>query len=653
MSTEVEVGLIPRGRQPYSQIAYSALSRETIEAALTDYIKATFPEQRDFVESAGFSIVTREIAYVADLLSYRADYLANNNYLPSATNLRALDNLLSLIGYQRSSVQPAATDVLIVPQNVVGNPADPINSALTVRVPAKTAITGVGKDGTNVSFELFAAASNIFDDIVVPAGAANVTAYAVEGVSKTLTVISNGNRFQQIFLSDIDVIQDTVRINTGMYDPTDPSLGLVYNPNLPQWERVSYVVIHGKENVFELRLRPDGTTVLSFGDGTFGNVVPAGQSIIINYRTGGGDTGNVLPQALNASGNFPIYQGGLRTPNTVGCAMTNITRGVGGRDEEGIEEAKFLAPLVYQTQQRAVKDIDFTALALNNPKVFKAIAVSRQDIVLDSFEDPATWNFPLAGTQPYTISIDIHRMDLRTTKNYNANVRLTKNSYTNASELIIEINKALGWTYSVDSLAFYPTVLNQQFIGHFDLSIEGYIEFWIQTGSYQSRVTVNGGANALLPLLKIGSGEFGRVDANYVDVHVLTYADDGNVAVPNAALVNEMRTYFDKYKEIQTEVSIRRGFIQRVDIRGNVYLDKTADPIQIKAQVQDAINALFDAKSRELGEPFYVSKLYQVIEEINGVAYTDEFAPAQNVFTDNMTLLQLGNLSITFYVAKK
>ena len=653
MSTEVEVGLIPRGRKAYSQVEYSALSRETIEAALTDYIKANFPEQRDYVESSGFLIVTREIAYVADLLSYRADYLANNSYLPTATNLRALDNLLSLIGYRRSSVQPAVTEVVIVPQQTIGNPNDPAEASFTVRIPSKTAIQGVGKGGTPVAFELFAGSTNIFDDIEIMAGQANVVAYAVEGVSKTVTVKSNGQRFQQVYLADLEVIQDTMRVNAGVYDPTDPGLGSTYNPNLPQWESVDYLVTHQKENIYEIRLKPDGTTVLSFGDGSFGNIIPAGQDIIINYRTGGGDNGNVLPQGLNGSGNFPIYNGGLRTPNSIGCAMTNITRGVGGRDEEGIEEAKFLAPLVYQTQQRAVKDIDFTALALNHPKVFKCISISRQEILLDSFEDPASWEFPLAATQPYTISLDVHRLDLRTTKNYSANIRLTKTSYTNPSELIIELNKALGWTYDSDSLAFRPTVLNSQFIGHFDLSIEGYIEFWIATGSYQSRVTVKGGANSVLSAVRIPSGDFGRVDSNYVDLHILTYADDGSVAVPNAALVSELRTYFDKYKEIQTEVSVRRGFIQRVDITGNIYIDKTADPIQIKSKAQDAINALFDPATRDLGESFYVSKVYEAIEAISGVAYTDQFSPSQNVFPSNSTLLQLGNLNIVFYEAKK
>ena len=652
MSTELEIGLIPRGRKAFSQMDYSALDRDTIEAALIDYVKANFPAQRDFVESAGFSIITREIAYVADLLSYRADYLANNNYLPCATNLRALDNLLALIGYTRSSVQPAVTDVVIVPQQTIGNPLIPAEAAFTVRIPARTAIKGVGKAGDPVTFELFAGSANLFDDIEIPAGSANVTAFAVEGVSKTVSVKSNGQRFQQVFLPDLNIIQDSLRINAGVYDPTDSGSGTIYNPNLPEWERVDYVVIHRQENIFEVRLRPDGMTMISFGDGTFGNVIPKDQDIIINYRQGGGENGNVLPQSLNGNGNFPIYNGGLRTPNSISCAMTNVSRGVGGRDEESIEEAKFLAPLVYQAQGRAVKDIDFTALALKNSKVAKAVAVSRRDIIIDSFEDPTTWNFPLAATQPYTISLDVHRLDTRTSQNYSANVTVPKVSYTDPSALIIDLNAQLGWTYDQDSLAFRPTELNKQFIGRFDLSVQGFIEFLIDPGTYQARVTINESGNGLLPILMIPSGSFGRVDANYVDLHILTYADDGNVATPNAALVNELRSYFTQFQEIQTEVVVRRGFIQRVDINGDVFLDSTADPVAVKLQVDAAIKGLFAASSRELGEPFYVSKLFEAIEKVNGVAYVDEFTPAQNVFPDSRTLLQLGSVSVTFYEAK-
>ncbi len=116
-----------------------------------------------------------------------------------------------------------------------------------------------------------------------------------------------------------------------------------------------------------------------------------------------------------------------------------------------------------------------------------------------------------------------------------------------------------------------------------------------------------------MPIVKIPYGGRGRVDANYIDLYVLSFAEDGTVAVPNAALSNELRTYFTKYQEINTEVTVRRGFLLRVDITGNVYLDPAADVIQVKAKVNDAVKGLFRADVRELGEPFYISKLLDLL----------------------------------------
>lgn len=653
MTTEIEVGLVPRGRKTFAQIDYSALDRETIEQALTDYVVATFPEQQDVTQATGFAIVRRMIAYVADLLSYRADYLANNNFLPTCTNLRALDNLLSLIGYTRSGVQPAATDVAIIPQVTVGDTTVPANSGLTIRIPARTTITGTGKLGTPVTFELFAGANNIFDPIEIPTGAASVTAYAVEGQSKTVRVKSTGERFLKVVLPDLNVILDTVRINIGVYDPTDPSSGSEYSPNLPEWEKVDFVVVHGTENIYESRIGSDGLTALIFGDGTFGNIPSKDLDVVINYRTGGGDNGNVPAENLKGNGAFSIYDGGLRTPNTMKCTLLNITRGVGGRDEESIEEAKFLAPLVYQAQNRAVKDIDYTALALKHPKVSKAVAVSRQDIVIDAYQDFPAYNFPLAATQAYTLALEIHRLDSRSTQPYYANIRPPAVTYTSIDQLIIDLNLQLGWTYDPVSLAFHETTFGQGFIARFDKSLDNVIELWIKTGDYQARATLKDSGNSILPIIGIPVGTYGRVDANYVDINILSYAEDGNVAVPNAAVMNELRTYFTQYQELQTQVTIRRGFIQLVDISCNLFIDKSADPVRVKLAVNDAINGLFKADSLDLGESLPVSRIIAAIEGVEGVAYVDEFTPAQNVFPDKTTLLQLGNVSIPIYEARQ
>jgi len=652
MTTEVEAGLLPKTRLALRQIDYSALDRETVERALDDFVRATFPEQRDFLPATGYKIIQRMISYVMDLLSYRADYLTNNNYLPTCTNLRALDNLLALIGYQRAGPQPARTDIVIVPQEVVGTAGDP-NDQKIIRIPARTVISGTGADGLPTTFELFASATNLFSEIEIGPGQNNVRAFGLEGESKTVITKSTGQKFQQVVLPDLNVIAESVRINIGTFDTTNPNVGTEYEPALDVWERVSFLVLHGAEDVYEVRRLTDGLASIQWGDGNFGSVPSKDQDIIINYRVGGGNNGNVLPEALRGNGNFSVYQGGLRSPDSMKVTMVNVSRGAGGRTEETLDEAKFLAPLVYQAQQRAVKDIDYTAFALRSPLVAKAVAVSRQQIVVDSFEDSLEYEFPLAETQPYTLKLQIHRLDLRQTQTYTANLTVPLVSYTSVDALLIALNEALGWEYNADSLAFQETVPGEGFIAYFDKSVEGFIELWINTGNYQARATLLESGNSLLPIMKIGFGSYGRVDANYIDIYMLAFAEDGNIITPTPAIADELRTYFEEVKELQTVVTIRRGFIQRVNINADVYLERSADPQQVKFLVDQAIQEIFSSETRELGEPLYVSKVYEAIEAVEGVAYLDQFIPAQNVVPDKQTLLQLGTVDIPFFEAQR
>lgn len=652
MTTEIELGLLPRTRETFRQIDYSSLDRDTIERALDDFVRANFPEQRDFIRSTGYKIGQRQIAYVTDLLSYRVDYLANNNLLPTTTNLRAFDNLVSLIGYQRSAGVAAVVDIVIVPQETVGTVDDPSDQR-QVRIPATTQITGTGALGLPVVFELFASARDLFSDIIILPGTNNVRAFGVEGLSKSIQVTSNGNRFQEILLPDIDIILDTVRINVGTFDPSSPTIGSLYEPNLPLWERVSFLVLHSTEDVFESRRRTDGLTLVQFGDGNFGNIPPKGQDIIINYRVGGGANGNVLPESLRSTSTFPVFNGGIRSPDGMKVTLTNVNRGAGGRDEETLEEGKFLAPLIFQAQERAVKDIDFTAFALKSPLVSKALAASRQEILIDSFEDSDTYNFPLAETQPFTLKLQVHRLDLRRTNTFTANINVPRTSYTILDEMIIDLNDQLGWEYNEESLAFQEKVAGEGFIARFDKSVEGFLVLIVNTLDYQARVTLLESGNSLIPIVNINFGGYGRVDINAIDVYVLSFSEDGNVVVPNAAIVDELRTLFETLKELQTDVVIRRGFIDRVDVRAHVFVDRSADPQRVRAKVDEAIQDVFGAEKRELGAPLFVSKFYEAIEAVEGVAYVDQFEPAQNIFPNQFTLLQLGDVDITFFEARR
>jgi uncharacterized phage protein gp47/JayE len=86
------------GRQP--RIDYVTKDYEGFKQGMLNQIPLLLPDWTDRSE-ADFGVVLIElVAYVADVLSYYQDRVANEAFLPTATQRRSVTQLLRLIGYQ-------------------------------------------------------------------------------------------------------------------------------------------------------------------------------------------------------------------------------------------------------------------------------------------------------------------------------------------------------------------------------------------------------------------------------------------------------------------------------------------------------------------------------------------------------------------------
>jgi predicted phage baseplate assembly protein len=102
-----------------------------------------------------------------------------------------------------------------------------------------------------------------------------------------------------------------------------------------------------------------------FGDGRHGRIPPAnplnptGNIVARAYRYGGGKAGNVGAGAVTT---LQTFAAGV-------SSVTNLRPGVGGADEETVDEAKRRAPAILKARDRAVTAEDFETLALATPLV--------------------------------------------------------------------------------------------------------------------------------------------------------------------------------------------------------------------------------------------------------------------------------------------
>lgn len=103
-----------------------------------------------------------------------------------------------------------------------------------------------------------------------------------------------------------------------------------------------------------------GESVVQFGDNVFGAQIPTEALILVTYRVGGGQAGNVGLNTINTSITGLIQS--LNSPVTV-TIKNQTSAGQGGRDAETLEEARTMIPYYVRANDRAVTLDDYQTIA--------------------------------------------------------------------------------------------------------------------------------------------------------------------------------------------------------------------------------------------------------------------------------------------------
>lgn len=92
----------------FQQVNFAAWDYNTIKQSLVDYLKIYRPEDfSDFIESSEFIAVLEIFAYVGELLAYRVDMNAHENFMSTATRKESVLRLAKLLSYNPSRNIPA------------------------------------------------------------------------------------------------------------------------------------------------------------------------------------------------------------------------------------------------------------------------------------------------------------------------------------------------------------------------------------------------------------------------------------------------------------------------------------------------------------------------------------------------------------------
>lgn len=97
-----------RAHEMFTQVNFNAFDFNTIKQSLLDYMKLYYPEDfNDYIESSEFVAILELFAYVGELLAYRIDLNAHENFLTTAQRKESILRLAKLISYKATRNIPA------------------------------------------------------------------------------------------------------------------------------------------------------------------------------------------------------------------------------------------------------------------------------------------------------------------------------------------------------------------------------------------------------------------------------------------------------------------------------------------------------------------------------------------------------------------
>jgi len=358
-------------------IDYSVADFDEFKEALMDYVKAVYPDDyNNFVQSDLGVVFIELFAYLASVLSLKADFLANESYLSTVKTPENLRKVLELIGVKMKGPIASKATALLTPESSVSFAG---GDTLTIPSNQRTVTTTSQRDNTQLTYTLYKInkATGLIDEATTAqtgdllldynsyGEGSNFTGLVLlEGTYKTLQgTFSTAQSSKRIRVPDPSIIEGSIFVSSG---------DEVYS------EIQSLSLASGSTDaVFEKIYNDDYSCSLLFGDDIRGKSPQNGQDYTVVYRVGGGNRGDIVEGAIRTQVN------GLKNGSSpVECTITNTTVAAGGANAETVAHAKKYAPYFFRTQYRAVTGEDYTAIANSyagtTGQTGKALAVARQ-----------------------------------------------------------------------------------------------------------------------------------------------------------------------------------------------------------------------------------------------------------------------------------
>lgn len=332
-------------------IRVTELDFDTIKTNLKDFLRSqTAFSDYDF-EGSNLSVLIDLLAYNTHYNAVLANMVNNEMFLDTALKRGSVVSLAKHLSYTPRSVRSATALVDIELRNVTGSP----NFVTLDRYKLFTTIV----DGEALTFY------NTESYVATPVNGvytfSDVTLYQGRQLDYFFTVATPGPA-EKYVIPNQNVDTRTVQVAV-QYTGTSS-----YSQSYTLVDDI--VDIQANTNAYFLEENAEGFFQIYFGDGVVGRKLTAGDIVKISYITSDGAAGNV---STNAS--VPWSCSTIAGEDSVDRNIFTTSKPAGGGDRETIDEIRFNATGGYVTQGRAVTDLDYATLVLNQLPAARSVNV--------------------------------------------------------------------------------------------------------------------------------------------------------------------------------------------------------------------------------------------------------------------------------------
>ena len=369
----------------------------------------------DFLLSNIGRLLIELFSYIGDNLATRIDWVANENWIETATQKKSIIRILKLLGYNFDLPVSSLVNVKINHENFPGAYylTNIYNSSIGSIIPFS--LQTITETGENRIFEAirFDSENNKYDyksGIAIENRETTIPFYEGKTIIDNFEVITeNGATFS---LTRNPIIQNSVIVYLLQRDNNtiiEKELNQV-ETFLSNEAQTTINSVTGRENAipYLLNVNENDTVSIEFGSIALlpnGDRRPKiGDRIKVFYRVGGGLGGNIIARKINTNKTLTVslVNGGT---STIRPTFINEFPAGGGKDGEDPSVAVINAPKEIRTVRKAVTVRDYETLFLNKEDVLlaKTFGTSNTpnnlyDLYKERIKPLEVWNYIIPNT---------------------------------------------------------------------------------------------------------------------------------------------------------------------------------------------------------------------------------------------------------------